>query len=448
VDRRQAAGLFVSVGAPLALAVVTLLLGRPTRAALGDLEPGPGAGGGRDADAGAAAARQHITPKIFLPLACRAEPINFWSAQYYDNDALVGSPVHTAEEQAVDYDWGDGGPPGLPANHFSARWAGDWAFEGGEYTFFLRADDGARFWLDDTLLIDRWSAGQGDHQATVIFGESAVHRLRLEYFEQTGLAAVRLHWRRSDLYPPWQAKYYANAWLNPPKSRQGSDSAIQFDWEMGAPDDLPADWFSAAWQATPLLPDGTQEIFVYADEGYQLLIDGNVVQEGGWDDPSGGAEDDSYLLHTASGVVQIGFHAHDQGGPAEARLWIVHAGQPPWSAEFYDNRDLSGLPVKTRTQAAVFHDWGLEQPTSGVPNDRFSVRWTALRYFHAGAYRFGVFADDGVRLRLDGQTILDAWGYGRAEHHPTVRYLTAGYHELVVEYFENVGEAEIRLWWE
>lgn len=40
----------------------------------------------------------------------------------------------------------------------------------------------------------------------------------------------------------------------------------------------------------------------------------------------------------------------------------------------------------------------LEAPKGGVPNDSFSVRWTGQRHFHAGAYRFGIFADDGVRL--------------------------------------------------
>ncbi|MFC2031261.1 PA14 domain-containing protein, partial [Chloroflexota bacterium] len=68
--------------------------------------------------------------------------------------------------------------------------------------------------------------------------------------------------------------------------------------------------------------------------------------------------------------------------------------------------------------------------------------------FYAGAYRFGVGADDGVRLWVDGALVIDAWRSGIAEHRPPIRYMTSGYHELILEYFEDAGEAEIRLWWE
>jgi hypothetical protein len=81
-------------------------------------------------------------------------------------------------------------------------------------------------------------------------------------------------------------------------------------------------------------------------------------------------------------------------------------------------------------------------------SDRFSVRWTGQRYFHAGAYRFGLFVDDGVRLWVDGELLVDEWQPARAEYHSTVVYLDTGYHDVVVEYFEDAGEAEIRFWWE
>jgi hypothetical protein len=80
--------------------------------------------------------------------------------------------------------------------------------------------------------------------------------------------------------------------------------------------------------------------------------------------------------------------------------------------------------------------------------DHFSIRWSRQRYFHAGCYRFGIFADDGVRLKVDGELLVDEWRPDRGEYHSPVTYLSSGYHEVILEYFENVGEAEIRLWWE
>jgi hypothetical protein len=119
-----------------------------------------------------------------------------------------------------------------------------------------------------------------------------------------------------------------------------------------------------------------------------------------------------------------------------------------WNAEYFGNQSLTGTPLVTREEAAIFNDWKLGKPAHGVPTNNFSARWTGKRYFHAGFYRFGLFSDDGVRLRVDGELLVNAWRVGRAEHHSPATYLTTGYHDFVVEYFESEGEAEVRLWFE
>jgi hypothetical protein len=76
-----------------------------------------------------------VTHTVFVPLAVHAEPIvpNVWRGEYYANDTLSGDPEYTSEDVRVDFDWGDdGAPPGLPADHFSIRWVGQWDFEAGE----------------------------------------------------------------------------------------------------------------------------------------------------------------------------------------------------------------------------------------------------------------------------------------------------------------------------
>jgi len=44
-----------------------------------------------------------------------------------------------------------------------------------------------------------------------------------------------------------------------------------------------------------------------------------------------------------------------------------------------------------------------------IQPDWFSVRWTRTLWFDAGRYRFTTTTDDGVRLYLDGQLIVDQW---------------------------------------
>jgi hypothetical protein len=394
-----------------------------------------------------------LSATVFLPLVHRQDAAaNQWLGEYYDNANLSGEPVYITVEKRVDYDWGkDGSPAGLPDDYFSIRWTGEWDFEYGEYTFMAYADDGMRLWLDGNLVIDSWLPGQGTHEYKTTIQVAGRHQLKLEYFERTGGAAMRLQWRRTDLYPQWKGTYYDQPWVESGKLYEQTDSTIEFDWGEGCPDYLPCDAFSISWVARPVFETGTYRFYIYADEGYQLLVDGDKVKEGGWNDgQSGGSVDTHYDLAVSSvRYHHITFNFHDRGGPAEARLWIQKRGEPDLTAEYYGNKNLSGSPVLTKQEEAIFRDWGMGKPYPGLPSaDSFSARWTGQRYFHAGTYRFGLFADDGVRLWVDGELLVDEWHDGRAEYHSPLTFLTSGYHAVLVEYYENLGSAEIRLWWE
>ncbi len=401
--------------------------------------------------AAASEATSVYTYTAFLPAIHRGIVPNVWNGEYYANANLSGDPAYTtSSERRVEFDWGEGAPAGLPVNNFSVRWTGHWGFEAGEYTFFAYVDDGIRLYLDGQSVLDQWGPGAGLREATVNVATGGLHKLELEYFEGVGNAAIYLLWRRTDLFPVWDAEYYANPWVDGAPVSSGDDTVIQVDWAYGCPAGLPCDSFSVEWWANPLFPAGTHRIYVYADEGYRLFVGGSWKGEGGWEDGQpGGAEDDWYDFHISSeGHRLIAYQVHDRGGPAEARLWIVNTDRPDWTAEYFNNKNLSGSPVRTVLEGAVFHDWGLDNPRNGVHKDGFSVRWTGQRYFHAGAYIFSLFADDGVRLRVDGEWLVDEWEFGRGEYSSPITYLSTGYHQVVVEYYDEVGEAEVRFWWE
>ncbi len=439
-------------GVLLALVVLTLLLA-------GVADPVPGRAAPIEGERGDLVPRSSVpfspavTATLYLPFVSRPELIkpNVWQGEYYNNAELSGDPVYTIEEKRIDYDWDTGAPSKLPKDGFSIRWTGEWDFEMGQYTFFVFADDGVRLWLDGKLLIDEWKLGRSLYYKTVLVKTADQHELKLEYFEESDLATIRLHWRRTDLYPLWHGDYYNQPWVELGWLYDQSDSSIQFDWGEDCPVWLPCDSFSIAWEAIPVFVTGTHRIYLYADEGYQLFVDGVKKKEGGWDvGQPGGAVDVTYDLEATDVEYRtIGFNFHDQGGPAEARLWIENLEYPEWTAEYYTNMTLDGPPRTTKHEPAIFYDWAFGKPYPILPStDRFSARWSGQRYFHAGCYRFGLFVDDGVKLWVDGELLVSEWHDGRAEYYAPVTYLSTGYHDLVVEYYENSGEAEIRLWWE
>jgi len=120
---------------------------------------------------------------------------------------------------------------------------------------------------------------------------------------------------------------------------------------------------------------------------------------------------------------------------------------PAWRGEYYNNVNLTGSPVLVRDDASVSFDWGSGSPATGVNADQFSVRWTNYVSFATGTYTFNVTTDDGARLWIDEQLLIDQWRDQPATTYSAAKYLTAGYHSLRVEYYENGGSAVCKLWW-
>lgn len=125
-----------------------------------------------------------------------------WQVSYFDNVNLSGEPARIVAEPrtnpSLSRDWGLGSPfPGLlPADSFSARWVGTYFFDGGDYLFWARADDGVRLWIDDILVLDAWSVNPGYVEQTFSRIGRGNHVIRIEYFERGGLARISADWYR------------------------------------------------------------------------------------------------------------------------------------------------------------------------------------------------------------------------------------------------------------
>ena len=136
------------------------------------------------------------TPTVATPTPL---VITGWLGQYYSNQTLSGSPALVRNDNNLDFDWGTSSPaPGLiPDDHFSARWTRTIYFLPGSYRFTAIADDGVRVWLDNQRLINEWHSATGiQYSADVPNLAEGLHTLRVEYYEDTGLAKVRVGWQQ------------------------------------------------------------------------------------------------------------------------------------------------------------------------------------------------------------------------------------------------------------
>jgi hypothetical protein len=116
-------------------------------------------------------------------------------------------------------------------------------------------------------------------------------------------------------------------------------------------------------------------------------------------------------------------------------------------AELFATTDLDAL-VETRVEPNIEGYWERGVPIAGVPENAFSIRWTGwLRPPKAGRYRFVAIVDDGVRLWIDGDQVMDRWEQGQRVTDCSLE-LTDAPHEIKVEYFEGGGPAYMAMHWQ
>ena len=115
---------------------------------------------------------------------------------YWDNSSFSGAPRVTRTDAAVNFGWTLSSPAqGIPYDWYSARWTGTLTVPaGGATRIGVEGNDGYRLWIDGTLVIDRWfKRSYASTYAAAPIAPGA-HEIRLEYFESTGNARLKLVW--------------------------------------------------------------------------------------------------------------------------------------------------------------------------------------------------------------------------------------------------------------
>ena len=123
-----------------------------------------------------------------------------------------------------------------------------------------------------------------------------------------------------------------------------------------------------------------------------------------------------------------------------------------FTGEYY-NGSTGGSPdfgelVLVREDFEINFDWGLGSPDPLVQADGFQVRWTGTIYAEeSGTYYFNAYTDDGLRLFIDEQSVIDYWWDTSPANYYGQIDLDQGLHDLEMEYYENSGGAVAQLYW-
>lgn len=139
-------------------------------------------------------------------------------------------------------------------------------------------------------------------------------------------------------------------------------------------------------------------------------------------------------------------------------VWALPATAPPSPsagllATYYDNMDLTGASVAATDSLIDFAcgNWPMSVapiPSGTIGPGHFSVRWSGfVTVASAGTWTFCVDSDDGAKLWVDGQVVVDKWTtLGQVKACGTIG-LATGTYPIQLEYQQNGGGCLARLLW-
>lgn len=274
-----------------------------------------------------------------------------WRGEYFNNVSLSGTPVYIADDAQLDFNWGLGAPvPGMNADNFSVRWTRVLDFSAGRYRFYVRVDDGARLYVDNTTLIDQWHDSAPITYTADISLAAGNHTIRLDYYERTGGAQVKLWWEQIVeptptathtplLISEWKGEYYNNRDLSGTPVLVRNDTQVNFNWLLGSPDTrINVDDFSARWTRQWTFAPGVYVFYAQADDGVRVSISGwRIIDE--WHD----ARAQTYSAQLwLSGTHEVVIEYYEHTGLAWIKVWWEYIPPTPTPT-------LTATPLPTST---------------------------------------------------------------------------------------------------
>lgn len=267
-------------------------------------------------------------------------------------------------------------------------------------------------------------------------------------------------------YPQWKASYFGNSQLSGAPTLVRNEEFINFNWGSGSPaPNIPNDNFSARFEREMGFTPGNYRISATMDDGARVWVNNELVIDS-W---TVGSLRTLTADRTLSGNTPIRVEYFENSGDAALVLSIAPATFVPtptpapsvteltpqynqWAAAYWNNPNISGSPVlaryEPRSATPLDYNWGAGSPAPQVPADNFSARWQGYFDFSAGDHIFSASSDDGVRVRIDGITIIDAWTDGGKNVQNRFNQIGAGQHLITVEYYERYGDAHVSVsWW-
>lgn len=399
---------------------------------------------------------------ISLSISALAQTGTGLTGKYYDTESF-GTLVTTRTDASINFNFASAIPSGTAitaATTYSIAWSGQIESAYSElYTFFVTADDGARLWVDDQLIVQRtFYQAPGELRGQIRLKAGHRVNVRVEFIQQGGPASVKLEWASASqtkqvvptnrLYTttevPNGGSLMREVWTglagenistmtsnanfpNKPASREflTSFECLARDWED-----------SFGTRVTGFIRDpqtGTYTFAVSGDEVVQLYLSTDAT-----------AANKSLIASTATATAFRDFTANSSQQSTARTLVagqryyveVLHkenTGEDHWSVAWKKPGDaefsiipgsvlmMPGTDLATPSTSNYFNTLASEQPRLGVTRERFT--WLKQQYLSATASNAKTRAQSIINSANSDLTA--AFDGGRADRDRIERMATA-----------------------
>jgi len=366
-----------------------------------------------------------VTLLLTVPVAFAQPAATTFTGQYYDNAYLGGEPVATRATSEIAFNWGYGAPLGnMPADNFSVTWNGDIELDGGDYRFYVYADDNVELNIDTGIpLLDTYNTNNvGELVSGDISLDPGTHGIQLNYRELTETAYVYMSWESLDdgvdgpsFGTPestnvqgnlWTASYFGNEDLDGSAIATGTLDSISANWGSGSPTPVvPQDNWSAVFTSEQTLGGGDYQVRVNADDGVRVYVDDALVIDE-WHTATATTYTEDIAL--SAGAHNFIVEYYEDTGQAYLSYDLLRMNTTPDEPE-NDEDPFADLTVATATRTPLIVREAPDAVNAGIVStiqqgdrfyivDQYDATWTFVRHNGLTGY---VIADYVQPLEAD-----------------------------------------------
>ena len=366
---------------------------------------------------------------------------NGLNAEYYENVNLTGLKLARVDKK-IDFDWRLGYPDAsISSDRFSIRWSGKIIPRYSEtYTFYVVSDDGVRLWVNNQLIIDDWNDHlEKENSGSIALTAGQKYDIKLEYYENDNIATLRMLWssqsQSKEIIPETQLE--ASSTTTTVKDTTPPTVLITNPLNNAAVSGLmtiTVDASDNSGISNVNFKINNIDLGTDSSQPYSINLDTTTITNGQYA-ITVDATDGSNNVASNSVIVNI-----NNAIPAVSDFGL--------RGEYYNNLDLTDLKV-IKTDNVIDFNWLFASPHLLVDPDTFSIRWIGkVEPRYSEAYTIYTVSDDGVRLWVNNQLIINDWTDHASKENSGSIVLTAGQkYDIKLEYYENGGLADVKLLW-